>query len=158
MSVNGLHAVSVEDGLPSTLNFKFSNPTGQNIVLTGITLEPYDRDTNRDNTTETYIYNYRAEIHHYKTTDQGIVDEILLEVHLSPGQIIEFKPDAEYYVRLIYNPPTQPPAVEPQKGLPHGYLTWVKFTYAVKTTEKNAEGQDVEIRTSHDFRVEAFID
>ncbi len=157
VSISGLHADSVEHGWPSTLNFKLTNPTPQKIVLTNIQIEPLKRDVDRDGKDETFIYSYRPQMHHYVSTDQGIKDEILLEIYVQPGQIIKFQRDEQYYVNLIFNPPTQAPEIEHQSGLPHGQLMTVRFTYRV--VQKDADDNGPEVRSDPiDLVLEAFID
>ena len=155
VSVSGLHAAAVEDGRPSTLSFKLSNPTPQKIILTGIKLEPIERDIDRDGKNEIFIYSYRADTRRSYLDGEVAKDEIALEVPLEPGQIIEFRPGAEYYVNLVYNPPVQP-EIEHQKGLPHGQLFNVRFYYAVVT--KDPADETKEIRTPQEFSLEGFID
>ena len=70
---------------------------------------------------------YAAVIHRVYTDDKGKHDDIVKEVRIPAGKIIEFKPGGEYYVKLV---PTklENPEVGPQKGLPHGYLMQTEFS------------------------------
>lgn len=158
VSFSGLHADAAEHGWPSTLNFKLTNPTSQKIVLTNIQLEPLNRDINRNGRDETFIYSYRPEMHQYVSTDdQGVKDEIRLEIYVQPGQIINFQRDGQFYVNLIFNPPTTPPEIEHQSGLPRGQLMSVKFTYRV--VQKDADDSGPEVRSDPiDLVLEAYID